>query len=1565
MPPRPLTLQDLANLRLPRLDPDALPLDAIRERTVIPQLLSWVAKATRELDPRLGGSLEVPPPPLGPVRPPRPDPQPPRPVEPQPGRPVEPPVPLRPSEPGRPPRRPPIEPEQPPRPRAILASFGPFSLDLTPGRVVVKENGTDKWTIAAADFDGQPTVEATATPEGADIALRDAFYPGTTIPASLKARIRQVNGVWQIRLRLDFGHFDATAPLGPWINRAVLAVSLVHPSLECCPLGTTSALKASGFGLAGFTPDWLLPVIGLNLFTFDGFDGPVTSDVVLIARLPPGGPTFYFPQNWRRTVVLCASFDGFPLQPVFAAAAPRVHLGHFRFQSLTLEAGIEPGGGTYRLLFAQAPPPAPIGFEPGADLRGSDGEPFRLPLHSPRHAELYDQARYRMAALFAGEVSTEPFWMHAPGVSLQLARHPDHLFAGMVENAPNSAIAFCVTNVVATAPRVGDVLVRPEAAPRRAEMRFGWQASSDVLPDHVGRVEIDAAAGAATLLLPLHTSLAFVRRDDFMALRYEWPQMRFRSRGTDRRLLHAGNAAPRLVIEFPPQSIGEETFFEADPSYKVDDSDMDDDPQSGNFKQKAKDQESAAGALPAPPVKALLAKTSRLVFGLPPGTAEYPIAEDTLLGWSQLPPALATTALPGAHRLVVSGKPPILLPAPEILVAEPRFTTLPALGRAIDARAAVRHTTSIIPSGRTRSNDLTLATKPSGNLRPVDTITFPPHIILKPSPPSPTTTAIELPFRLLLSPNKFGTWIHALAPVTRGDRTELWHTRLATRIGDSVTEDLHPYRTVRAIWSRDHDIGINSDRPYLMPLDQDDRRQIVDVTSDFSIGTPTPVAVKHLMLSSLGGWLDSDLRLDPPPNYAIEQWRHRATMGRDHFVRVVYKGFLFPFGHRVSLVKISERKIQQTPDGDPAAYLRMRMFIVVREPERTYLGPGYLRGGRETPFKRVRITTLVTPNLNPPKESMLAPGPNDTPLGAPVGTPFLAAFWPRVGATDFHFHLKAWDWENHEIDFLMPLAFVRSDLLDNAAEIATAVAAYNDDPVAERRTTSIGGQQVAFADATGFSGKTTFDTASAAFVALAPANNSTQPPCYPRLHQAQVSVAALRQMTGVNTPATIELDPHYLEHAFDAVNNMAGLFARVPPAMAAPALDFRSAKSADRSGGVATPSVVIRGLSREIGTVGDTSDDLAQGTFKPQQFFGGVDAQLLGGISLSSVLDELLPADFLSQAPKLVTKNAGDELLTTLSWHTQRLKTSGPFEKRSGSELFLDSILRTPKAGGAQTFQLQGRLVDFAINLADVIILEFDLFRFTSVDGKKPDVHVEVRDIRFAGALEFVNTLQPLLSPENFADPPFLEVSPVGITAGYGLTIPSVGVGVFSLQNLALGARLSLPFTGEPMRVRFNFCERQSPFIVSVGPFGGGGFFAIAVGVDGVEVLEASIEFGGNISIDLGVASGGIYLMAGIYLRIEVSANVSELTGYVRAGGALSVLGIVTISIEFYLGLTYDFGNGKAWGEASVTVEIDVLLFSGSVTVRMRRQFKGSTGDPPFGVLMPQPRWAAYAAAFA
>ena len=56
----------------------------------------------------------------------------------------------------------------------------------------------------------------------------------------------------------------------------------------------------------------------------------------------------------------------------------------------------------------------------------------------------------------------------------------------------------------------------------------------------------------------------------------------------------------------------------------------------------------------------------------------------------------------------------------------------------------------------------------------------------------------------------------------------------------------------------------------------------------------------------------------PTTDFEVEEWRHRAAVGQDHYVRVVYKGYLFPFGHRASLIKVTERKFHRDVTGHPA-----------------------------------------------------------------------------------------------------------------------------------------------------------------------------------------------------------------------------------------------------------------------------------------------------------------------------------------------------------------------------------------------------------------------------------------------------------------------------------------------------------------------------------------------------------------------------------------------------------------------------------------------------------------------
>src|SRR5262249_35080050 len=113
-------------------------------------------------------------------------------------------------------------------------------------------------------------------------------------------------------------------------------------------------------------------------------------------------------------------------------------------------------------------------------------------------------------------------------------------------------------------------------------------------------------------------------------------------------------------------------------------------------------------------------------------------------------------------------------------------------------------------------------------------------------------------------------------------------------------------------------------------------------------------------------------------------------------------------------------------------------------------------------------------------------------------------------------------------------------------------------------------------------------------------------------------------------------------------------------------------------------------------------------------------------------------------------------------------------------------------------------------------------------------------------------------------------------------------------------------------------------------------------------------------------ASGGVEIKAGVYFHWRRKSV--ELAGYVRLHGELSVLGLISASLTFSLQLAFlkESGHSVVWGEATLEVEIEILFFSGSVSVRCRREFGGSDGDPKFKELIPnQATWAEYCGAFA
>lgn len=1360
-------------------------------------------------------------------------------------------------------------------------------------------------------------------------------------------------------------------------------------------------------------------------------------------------------------------------------------------------------------------------------------------------------------------------------------------------------------------------------------------------PDPIGNLFDSARAGTT-----------IVRPDDLMAMRVELRNMTIVP-GAPPRLKSSGRGASVVILHMQPQSITEETFFETRPAGTQN--------TSGNpHKDNRPKPEPAGGGseqLRAPPVRARIAGESRLAFQVPGGFDIPYTLEGLLEACQSLKPKVAANARPRPRpRLII--RPGDLIDRSVLSRMKPRQRA--ALGSFVLRSLQI---------GAVNGDDATLRMRQISGGRGLKPIKMPPgtgaidrRILLRPprpAAPNATTTAIEMPWRLIISPHNGTRWHHSSGPVTSPatDRTELWHSRLVAPNSSGVAIE-PPYadrnRTIRAIWAlsgenstksmsgawpASADLPAPSTSPFRMPMDDFDRFQITHASSNFSRSAyiPEPVDTQLMMLTALGGWLDSRGAWEPL-GMSIEEWVHRASMGRDHYVRIVYRGVLVPWGHRVSLVKISERKfhngargfedrngdglgdptIEQKP-GNPA-YLRQRMFLVMRERERRFDDPAYQTLSdkansrlytHQLPFSSVRILTQVTPNLDPPEQ-------ND------VASHGQRMFWPTVDGEPFKFQCSATDLDGKRVAFDLPMIFMDNtfaaptnsslnpDYATAEARAAEAEQAFRT--TGNNRTTDLKLQRVALATSMK-AGDTSVQVQDISFGAEVEAGNQkmrtasdklSRPVFFPKVDRIEARIGALAHLSGSGKLNVLTWNQRYLKQGFKQNTGEVFVDVDIDPNPQMAKLDFSA--QGDRSGGFVQPNLKPEALSRLAGPVmgdvdqfidgtvpdgggfptspgdlplplifgciplgeiikavanlGDTPERIPKfGTESGTQIesfinalirlfnvatdlaaqpgsiadaaltaftasladqlqqsaayssaqmapiqaaiaqvdsalatlagkiqslipltvsdapaapgFGALPADIstaraavanlvaaananVGGVALpsgfrQSVLStaqqlddfladlEALPTlitqgkalfdaldaivgdpqnlgDLLSDPAQLKTqveavadaigslkttvgtlhlidgapRNAivsalaavedvfdtvadllqllemltGDELTIRFDWNPEidswwlpgaNPATDDPIFRANDKRGFAVAVEAKVKKDGSTSPKISVTcgLKHFDLVLiapASFLELKFEKIEFSVNSAAKMDVDVQFNEIKFVGPLSFVETLRDLIPLDGFSDPPALDISPQGIDASFSVALPTIAVGVLNISNISLGAGFTVPFIGQPLSVRFNFCTREQPFLLTVYMFGGGGFLGVTIDPSGVQILEASFEFGASLSIDLGVASGGVEVMAGIYFRMEQDA--ASLTGYFRLGGHVDVLGLITASLELYLELRYEFQSGKCVGMAQLTIEISVFIFSGSVTVRCERKFAGSNGDPNLRQMM-------------
>jgi hypothetical protein len=1042
-----------------------------------------------------------------------------------------------------------------------------------------------------------------------------------------------------------------------------------------------------------------------------------------------------------------------------------------------------------------------------------------------------------------------------------------------------------------------------------------------------------------------------------------------------------------LVVNFQPQSIAEEAYFEIDPN----------NPKSPSFDTNAYNKTPpvlppANKLEPAGSASARMSDSSRLVFRLPTAVTQIPYQMDALLDWSKL-------------HLVVS---PI----------------------------------AAVPNDGSAHPGLAIAA------------------------PKPLETALELPYRLIMSPPGDVGWVNATAPVTHAGRTELWHTRIARRIPSPHNPEkkilaeptVRNPVTLRAIWSPDFvDHGqmpshSTDNLPFLSSMSARDRDQIVILTSGFdgyyavdpTTGAvipflPTPVNATELFLSALGGWWDWRGDWNPLPYYYqtlnvgttsvfhgpkilkraqvvegtpnvtvapsiatapattapltapgkvplvtklpiigrppvivppvtqgptqqldLTEWIHRATGARDNYVRIVYAGYLYPFGHRASLVKVSERKVigsDEAPGGSPVAYLTQRMYVVVREPEKFYAGAPYTYHGREMPFwNHVRINTRVTPSIDQP--------------GWLLGT--TASFWIEVGPSHdpFPFHISADDLAGAQCNFLANLIFVSDS--ETAAGLKNVPSAYKVNNAV--RMCPVHGANISYADPR--AGDTTLKTTALYFDSqiVTPAPPFPNAPFIPILDMntaAVVTVPAIGELLGSAKPIEINLYPGYLSNGIDP---NAGVFADLvnPLPVKIPA---------NKAGGFGTPDILLTALSARKGLVGGSPDDAAAGLMDPSAFFDEKGAHLFGTIPVKDLIPVNSTTKKANATPNtpIIRSHAipdvkhATSVITRILWEPELQNYSrGPVRIafNSGgrtSALTLRAKIERTLDGSPPTSVIHGSLTAFRLKLMGVVVIRFRSFRYTSVNGSKSvvKVHLTAKNaLEFKGPLSFVQTLASVLPPGVFGAGPAIDLEPNYLSVSYSLGLPALSIGVFSLQGIRLMVGLDLPYLNGKPAFEFGFATRNSPFLLTVECLGGGGFVHLIIASDGVKMVEGALEFGGEFSIDLGVASGAVHAMAGIYFQLK--SHYTDLTGFVDIGGEVSVLGIISISIDLNLSLSYiASGSGsKVQGRATLTISVHVLFFGILVSVSVERSFGSGPGDPKVDQVLTAHDWALYASAF-
>jgi hypothetical protein len=237
-------------------------------------------------------------------------------------------------------------------------------------------------------------------------------------------------------------------------------------------------------------------------------------------------------------------------------------------------------------------------------------------------------------------------------------------------------------------------------------------------------------------------------------------------------------------------------------------------------------------------------------------------------------------------------------------------------------------------------------------------------------------------------------------------------------------------------------------------------------------------------------------------------------------------------------------------------------------------------------------------------------------------------------------------------------------------------------------------------------------------------------------------------------------------------------------------------------------------------------------------------------------------------------------------------------------------------------------LTNFNITFLNVITVGFTQIQFVTGTSSSANLTVKIRDVKFDGALSFIQKLEDLLKSlgEGFK----VEIRPTGVGIGYVMPVPAVSSPGFTFSNITIGVFLNIYFDRQPMTLKFMLAKPDNKAIVAAGILGGG--FNCTLTAEprrGIRHIQMALEMGAYLGLSIGPIRGEVKLMVG--LSYEKDDYGVTMEGYIIALGRLSVWIInVTAKIVLYVRSQGSYVEGACTVTYSAKLGFIEKSFSGT-----------------------------------